>query len=109
VEAMGGARLYSDFIALDRNSSAADMLTGQARIKEIMREPISRQEAMAMEDRVLMNVASCAAGLEALEKLLIEKNILKDDDLMTAVKALLEKKTEQAKAADATKSIIEVT
>lgn len=83
-------------------------LTGTARIKEIMASPISRNEAMAMEDRILMNVASCAAGIEALEKLLIEKGILKEDELMTAVKDLLEKKTEQVKAAAETKSLVEV-
>ena len=82
------------------------MLTGQARFKEIMQLPLTRMEANAMEERILCNVASCAAGLEAMENLLISKGVLKDDELMTEVRAVLEKKTEQAHAAVATSSLV---
>lgn len=83
------------------------MMTGQARWKEIMASPISRQEASLMEQRLQSNVMSTAAAIEALENLLIEKGILKDDELMAAVKKLVEQKHEQVEAAG--KSPIEVT
>lgn len=83
------------------------MLTGQARWKEIMASPISRGEVSEMEERILSNVMSTAMALEALETLLIQKGVLKDDELMAAVADLLKNKKEQA-AADAV-SPLEVT
>jgi len=71
-----------------------------------MREPVSRMEAQALEERILCNIASCAAGLEALESLLIKKGILQDNELMTEVRAVLGTKTEQAQAAAATSSLV---
>lgn len=85
------------------------MLTGQARWKEIMSQPISRGEVAAMEDRLLSNVMSCAAGLEALETILIRRGVMKDDELMTEVKALLKQKQEQAEASASVSQIIEAT
>lgn len=72
------------------------MLTGQARWKEIMASPISRDEAKQMEDRLFSNVMSTAIAVEALETLLVAKGILKDDELMKAVGELLKNKKEQA-------------
>lgn len=83
------------------------MMTGQARWKEIMASPISRGEVSQMEDRILSNVMSTAMAIEALETLLVQKGVLKDDELMTAVTELLKSKKEQA-AADAV-SPLEVT
>ena len=82
------------------------MLTGQAKWREVMREPISRGEVSAMEERLVTNVGSTAAAIEALEEILVSKGILKDSELMEAVGALLERKAEQAKAAAATSPII---
>lgn len=83
------------------------MMTGQARWKEIMGSPISRQEVSLMEDRLLSNVMSTASAIEALETLLVAKGILKDDELMAAVKELVKQKHEQADAA--VKSPLEIT
>ncbi len=82
------------------------MLTGRARWQEIMREPISRGEAMAMEERLMMNVGSTAAGIEALENILISKGLLEKEQLMSAVKELIKVKTDQSAAAIATESPI---
>lgn len=75
------------------------MVTGQARWKEIMHGPITRQEASAMEDRLLQNVLSTACAIEALEEILITKGILEKDQLLKAVGELLKLKKEQAAAA----------
>jgi hypothetical protein len=83
------------------------MLTGQARWKEIMEQPISRGEAQALEDRLLAHIMSCACGIEAVENLLVSRGILKNDEVMAEVKRLLEQKSEQANAAVQTKSIVE--
>jgi len=83
------------------------MLTGQARWKEVMAGPISRAEAMGIEERMAMNVSSTAAAIEALEGILIKQGTLKENELMDAVKVLLEQKAEQAHAAQATSPIIQ--
>lgn len=83
------------------------MLTGKAGWKEIMASPISRAEAMQMEERLTMNAASCAAGLEALEGILVKQGILKENELMAAVKSLIEQKGDQAHAAAVTSPIIQ--
>jgi len=83
------------------------MLTGQARWKEVMAKPLSRAEAQALEDRMLAHVMSCACGIEALEIILVKQGLLKKDELMEAVKELLEKKSKQA-AASQPKNVLEV-
>lgn len=50
--------------------------------------PINRGR-IAREEALFRNVASVAAGLEALETLLIEKNVLKDGELMDKIKEIL--------------------
>jgi len=84
------------------------MLTGQARWKELMQQPVSRGEATMMEDRLLTNILSTATAIEALEGLLVKQGLLKDNELMAEVKRLLEQKTEQVNAAAESKSIVEV-
>jgi len=85
------------------------MLTGQARWKEIMAQPISRNEASLMEDRILEKVLSTAVAIEALETILIRRKILVDDEVMTEVKALLKQKQEQAEASASVSQTIEAT
>jgi hypothetical protein len=77
------------------------MLSGQARWKEIMAGPLSRNEAQAMEDRIFANIASCACGVEAVENLLVSRGILKDGEVMAEVKRLFKEKHDQVAAAQA--------
>lgn len=72
------------------------MLTGQARWKEVMQQPVSRGEAQLLEDRIYVHILSTATALEALDTLLTKKGILADSELMDAVKELLKSKSEQA-------------
>ena len=83
------------------------MLSGQARWKEVMAQPLSRAEAQALEDRMLAHVMSCACGIEALENILVKQGLLKNNELMEAVGALLKQKSEQA-AREQPKNILEV-
>ena len=85
------------------------MLTGQAKWKEIMASPISRNEAVALEDRIMQNVLSVAVSIEALETLLIRKNLFADDELMAEVKTLLKQKQEQVNASASVSPLIEAT
>lgn len=84
------------------------MLTGQARWKEVMQQPITRAEAQGLEDRIYTHILLTATAIEALDTLLTKKGILADNELMDAVKELLKTKSEQVHAASETKSIAEV-
>jgi len=83
------------------------MLTGQARWKEVMQQPLSRGEAQLLEDRLYTHILSTATAIEALDTLLIKKGILADNELMDAVKELLKTKSEQTYAAAVTSPLIE--
>ena len=41
------------------------------------------------QSNILMHTASIAAGLEALETLLVEKSVLKDGELMERMKSIM--------------------
>jgi hypothetical protein len=84
------------------------MLTGEARWKDIMAQPLSRGEGQALEDRIYTHILSTATAIEALDVLLTKKGILADNELMDAVKDLLKTKSEQASAATQSRSILEV-
>ena len=45
-----------------------------------------------------MNVASVALGIEALEKLLIDKGVLKDDELMQYLEKMVKEKSEPSES-----------
>lgn len=75
--------------------------------KQFMRRmagPIARGEMVQFGEVQAMHIASLALALEALEQLLIERNVLKTDELMELMKALADKKQEQAAAEYAAKT-----
>jgi len=84
------------------------MLTGQAKWKEVMQGPISRNEAQMMEDRICTHVLSTATAIEALDTLLTKKGILADNELLNAVAELLKTKSEQVSAAAESSNIVGV-
>jgi len=84
------------------------MLTGQAKWKEIMQAPVSRQEAQMLEDRIYTHILSTASAIEALDGILTKKGILADNELMDAVKELLKTKSEQVNAAAESSNIVGV-
>jgi hypothetical protein len=84
------------------------MLTGQAKWKEVMQGPISRNEAQMMEDRIYTHVLSTATAIEALDTLLTKKGILADNELLNAVAELLKTKSEQVSAAAESSNIVGV-
>lgn len=53
--------------------------------------PINPQR-LAREKSILMNLASVATAIEALELLLIERGVLKNDELMKKVEELARQK-----------------
>lgn len=75
--------------------------------KQFMRRmagPIARGEVAQFGEAQAMHIASLALAIEALELLLVQRDILKADELMELMKSLSEQKREQAAAATAADS-----
>lgn len=60
--------------------------------------PITRGEVVNLGFAYEEQIASLALGLEALDTMLVEKGILKDDELLTRMKSLAKEKAAQAEA-----------
>lgn len=72
--------------------------------KQFMRRmagPIARGEVAQFGEAQALHIASLALAIEALEQLLIKRDVLKADELMDLMKALAAEKQEQAVAAAA--------
>lgn len=74
------------------------MARDQRRFERIMASPPARGEMLEYQRGLLENVTSVALALEALDRLLIAKGILKDNELLDEIKVLVELKTEQNNA-----------
>jgi hypothetical protein len=75
--------------------------------KQFMRRmagPIARGEVAQFGEAQALHIASLALAIEALEQLLVQRDILKADELMDLMKALASHKSEQALAAAAAES-----
>ena len=75
--------------------------------KQFMRRmagPIARGEVAQFGEAQALHIASLALAIEALEQLLVQRDILKADELMDLMKALASQKSEQALAAAAAES-----
>ena len=75
--------------------------------KQFMRRmagPIARGEVAQFGEAQALHIASLALAIEALEQLLVHRDILKADELMELMKALASQKSEQALAAAAAES-----
>jgi hypothetical protein len=72
--------------------------------KQFMRRmagPIARGEVAQFGEAQAMHIASLALAIEALEQLLVKRDVLKADELMDLMKSLASQKQEQALAAQA--------
>lgn len=69
-----------------------------------MAGPIARGEMVQFGEVQALHIASLALAIEALESLLISKDVLKADELMDLMKSLSAQKAEQAAAAAAADS-----
>ena len=69
-----------------------------------MAQPIARGEVAQFGEAQALHIASLALAIEALEQLLVQRDILKADELMDLMKALASQKSEQAIAAAAAES-----
>lgn len=67
-------------------------------LQRAMLAPIPRAEMYQRTDQLLQNVSSVAFALEALDLLLVEKGILKENELLDKIKALVESKAAQVAA-----------
>lgn len=68
----------------------------------VLASPVSHAEMSAVEQAQFNHIASLALAMEVLEEILVDKHILKPDQLMARMKELAEQKMEQAEAALAT-------
>lgn len=68
------------------------------KLNRVMAAPPSRSEVLSGENELRMNIASTAIAVEALELLLVERGILKDNEVLDKMKVLMEEKKMQAQA-----------
>lgn len=66
-----------------------------------MSQPIARGEVAQFGEAQAMHIASLALAIEALEQLLIQRDLLQVDELINLMKALAEQKQQQMAAAQA--------
>ncbi len=72
------------------------------KLERALSVPVSRGEAISRENMLLQNVASTAMAVEALESLLVERGILKDNEILDKMSALVKEKMAQVEAQHAT-------
>jgi len=72
------------------------------KLERALAVPVSRGEAISRENMLLQNVASTAMAVEALESLLVERGILKDNEILDKMAALVKEKVAQVQAEQAT-------
>jgi hypothetical protein len=71
-----------------------------ARFQLRMSTPAARGEVYQLGETQFQHIASLALAIEALEDIFIARGVLKPDELLAKMKALAEKKAEQAATAD---------
>jgi hypothetical protein len=71
------------------------------KLQRALAMPVSRDEAISRENMLLQNIASTAIAVEAMETLLVSKGILSDNEVLDAMKALMEQKKAQMSAQQA--------
>jgi hypothetical protein len=81
---------------------AKRLARSQEQLRRSLMAPASRAELVNGTEHLLSNVMSVALAVEALELLLIERGVLKTDELMDRIKLLAAEKAEQVNAAVAT-------
>ncbi len=74
------------------------------RLEHALAVPVTRGEAISRENMLLQNVASTALALEALESLLVERGLLKDNEVLDKMAALMKEKVAQVEADRATEA-----
>ncbi len=72
------------------------------KLERALSVPVSRGEAISRENMLLQNVASTAMAVEALESLLVERGILKDNEILDKMADLMKEKMAQVQAEQAT-------
>ena len=72
----------------------------QRQFDRAMASPPPRAEIFSQTSQLFNQVSSVALAIESLESLLISKGVLKDNELMEAIEALVRAKSEQVQAAD---------
>ena len=66
-----------------------------------MSTPVMRGEVVQLGEAQMLNLASLALAMEALEDILVGAGILDRDELMDTMHVLAQRKLEQAQAAEA--------
>lgn len=72
----------------------------QRQFDRAMAAPPPRAEIFSQTSQLFNQVSSVALAIESLETLLIAKGVLKDNELMKSIEALVKSKSEQVQAAD---------
>jgi hypothetical protein len=76
----------------------------QAQMQRVLASPVSLGESLNQNTQLLQNVASVAIAVEALESLLIEKQILTDNAVLDRMEVLIATKKAQMEAESAQES-----
>jgi hypothetical protein len=85
----------------DEEKAAKRAARQQKQLERAMASPISIGQSLSQNNQLLENLASVAIAVEAMESLLVEKEILGDNAVLDRMKALMEAKKAQIEAEQA--------